>query len=378
MSGSRTEGVVVVGAGPAGLGVAAGLSRRGHRAVVLERDRVFSSWRRGYRRLELNSSAGLSHLPGRRFRAAAGRWVSRDDYIAHGEAFRADLGLDVREGVEVRRIDSGGDGSHVLATSDGTLHARVVVVATGLNATPVVPSWPGADGFTGTLLHSAGYRAPDGWAGREALVVGGGNSGLDIAADLAAGGARPVRLAIRTPPHIVGRELLGLPNDVWGVALRPLPPRAVDAIAAAVRRTSLPDLERLGLPAPPVGLGTSVARGRITTVDPGDGVARIRAGEVEVVGAVEAFDGPEVLLRGGRRVAPALVVAATGYRSGLSGLVGHLGVLGPDGRPRVPAAEPALPGLWLLGFVHPISGNLRELRLDAGRVAAAVAASGRV
>jgi hypothetical protein len=84
-----------------------------------------------------------------------------------------------------------------------------VVVATGLNATPVVPPWPGADGFTGTLLHSAGYRAPDGWAGREALVVGGGNSGLDIAADLAAGGARPVRLAIRTPPHIVKRELLG-------------------------------------------------------------------------------------------------------------------------------------------------------------------------
>jgi hypothetical protein len=107
-------------------------------------------------------------------------------------------------------------------------------------------------------------------------------------------------------------------------------------------------------------------------------VARIRAGDVEVVGAVEAFDGPEVLLRGGRRVAPALVVAATGYASGLSGLVGHLGVLRPNGRPRVPAAEPSLPGLWLLGFIHPISGNLRELRLDAGRVAAAVAASGRV
>ena len=366
--------VVVIGAGPAGLGVAAALRRRGRPAVVLDRDRVFSSWRRGYRRLELNSSAGLSHLPGRRFPRAAGRWVPREEYVAHGDAFRDEHGLDVREGVDVHRIDPRADGGFDLATSDRPCRARAVVVATGLNARPVVPAWPGAEDFPGTLLHSARYEAPDGWAGREVLVVGGGNSGLDIAADLAAGGARPVRLAIRSSPHIVPRELLGVPNDVWGVALRPLPTRVVDLIGAAMRRTSLPGLERLGLPAPRVGLGTSVARGRITTVDPGDGLARIRAGDVEVVGAVEGFDGPDVLLRGGRRVTPALVVAATGYASGLAGLVGHLGVLGTDGRPRAGAAEPALPGLFLLGFVHPISGNLRELRLDASRIAAALAA----
>jgi cation diffusion facilitator CzcD-associated flavoprotein CzcO len=205
-------------------------------------------------------------------------------------------------------------------------------------------------------------------------VVGGGNSGLDIAADLAAGGARPVRLAIRTPPHIVRRELLGVPNDVWGVALRPLGPPAIDRVGRLVRRVGMPGLERLGLPEPRIGLGTSVARGRISTVDPGDGLARIRAGQVEVVGEVRAFDGRHVLLRGGRRLAPALVVAATGYRSVLPGLVGHLGVLDAAGRPRTQGAAPALPGLWLVGFVHPISGNLRELRLDGRRVAAAVAA----
>jgi len=365
--------VVVVGAGPAGLGVAAELGRRGVEAVVLERDRAMSSWRRGYDRLELNSSAALSHLPGRRLPARAGRWLSRDAYVAHGEALRAARRLDVREGVGVRRIDRADDGSFRLATSAGPVEARAVVVATGLNAVPRIPAWPGAEGFTGTLVHASAYRSAEGWAGREALVAGGGNSGLDIAADLAAGGAHPVRLAIRTPPHIVGRELLGVPNDVWGVALRPLPARAVDLVGAAVRRVRQPDLERLGLPRPRAGLGTSVARGRITTVDQGDGLARIRAGQVEVVGAVERLDRAAVVLRGGRRVAPALLVAATGYLSGLPGLVGHLGVLGPEGRPRVRAARPALPGLWLIGFVHPISGNLRELRLDARRIAAAIA-----
>jgi len=366
--------VAVVGGGPAGLGVAAGLRRRGREAVVLERDRVMSTWRRGYDRLELNSSAALSHLPGRRFPPEAGRWVSRDAYVAHGEALRDARRLDVREGVEVRRIDHATDGGWLLATSSGPVGARAVVVATGLNAVPRIPPWPGAEGFAGTLLHASAYRSAEGWSGRDVLVAGGGNSGLDIAADLAAGGASPVRLAIRTPPHIVGRELLGVPNDVWGVALRPLPARAVDLIGAAVRRATQPDLDRLGLRRPPAGLGTSVARGRITTVDQGDGLARIRAGQVEVVGAVEALDGAHVVLRCGRRLAPALVVAATGYASGLPGLVGHLGVLGPGGRPRVAAARPALPGLWLLGFVHPISGNLRELRLDAGRIAAAIAA----
>jgi hypothetical protein len=149
----------------------------------------------------------------------------------------------------------------------------------------------------------------------------------------------------------------------------------VDRIGSVVRRVSLPGLERVGLPEPPIGLGTSVARGHISTVDPGDVIPRIRAGEIEVVGAVERFDGARVVLRGGRRVTPALVVAATGYATVLPGLVGHLGVLDAGGRPRVSGAAPALPGLWLVGFVHPISGNLRELRLDAGRVAAAVAAA---
>lgn len=367
-----TDPVLVIGAGPGGLAVAAALGRRGVPAVVLERDEVASSWRRHYDRLHLHTTRRLSGLPGLPIPRRAGRWVSRDDLVEYLEEYVEHHGLQVRTGVEVTRLDRV-DGSWQLHTSDGTLTASEVVVACGFNHTPVPPRWPGVERYPGEVLHARDYRHAAPYRGRDVLVVGSGNTGAEIAVDLVEGGASRVRLAVRTTPHIVRRANLGWPSQGTGILVRRLPVRLVDRIARVVERTSVPDLSAHGLPRATTGLYSRVKEGALPIQDVGL-VAAVQAGRVEPVAAVESFDGPEVLLADGSRITPEVVLAATGYQRGLEPLVGHLGVLDARGCPTAQGSRtaPSAPGLWFLGYTNPISGMLRELRLDAVRIARAV------
>ncbi|UUU40662.1 flavin-containing monooxygenase [Streptomyces sp. NBC_00162] len=375
--------VYVIGGGPGGLAAAAALRARGVRAVVVEKsDEVGASWRRHYDRLHLHTTRRLSALPGLAMPRRFGRWVSRDDVVRYLEKYAEFHELEVVTGVEVTHIESngndgsGGNGGWTLhATGGRVLTAAAVVVATGFNHTPRLPDWPGRDTYTGQLSHAADYRNPTPYAGLDVLVVGVGNTGAEIAVDLVEGGAARVRLAVRTAPHIVRRSTAGWPAQRTGILVRRLPVRLVDRLGALVARVSVPDLSAYGLPRPGTGLYSRVEEGAIPVQDVGL-IDAVRAGRVEPVAAVEAFDGAEVVLADGSRITPDAVVAATGYRRALEGLVGGLdGVLDERGRPRTLGAHtPAhAPGLYFTGFSNPISGMFREMARDAEKIAKAVA-----
>ncbi len=373
--------VHVVGGGPGGLSVAHALRARGVRAVVLERsERVGDSWRRHYDRLHLHTTRRRSALPGLPMPRRFGRWPSRDDVVRYLEKYAEHHRLEIVTGVEVSRIERSEDGAGWLlrATGGRELTGAAVVVATGFNHTPRVPDWPGRDTYTGELLHASQYRNPKPFAGRDVLVVGVGNTGAEIAVDLVEGGASRVRLAVRTPPHIVRRSTAGWPAQYSGILVRRLPVPLVDRISRLQARVAVPDLSEHGLPRPETGLYSRVLEGAIPVQDVGL-IDAVRAGSVEVVAAVKGFEEGEVLLTDGERIAPDAVIAATGYERGLEGLVGHLGVLDERGRPVVHGARtPAgAPDLYFTGFTNPISGNLREMALDAQRIARAVARSGK-
>jgi len=373
--------VHVVGGGPGGLSVAHALRARGVRAVVLERsERVGDSWRRHYDRLHLHTTRRRSALPGLPMPRRFGRWPSRDDVVRYLEKYAEHHRLEIVTGVEVSRIERSEDGAGWLlrATGGRELTGAAVVVATGFNHTPRVPDWPGRDTYTGELLHASQYRNPKPFAGRDVLVVGVGNTGAEIAVDLVEGGASRVRLAVRTPPHIVRRSTAGWPAQYSGILVRRLPVPLVDRISRLQARVAVPDLSEHGLPRPETGLYSRVLEGAIPVQDVGL-IDAVRAGSVEVVAAVKGFEEGEVLLADGERISPDAVIAATGYERGLEGLVGHLGVLDERGRPVVHGARtPAgAPDLYFTGFTNPISGNLREMALDAQRIARAVARSGK-
>lgn len=373
--------VYVVGAGPGGLATAAALRRRGVRAVVLERTRTLgASWRGHYDGLRLHTTRGMSALPGLPMPRAYGRWVSRDDMVRYLERYAEVHDLEIVYGVAVSRIERGGDAEWVLhATGGRRLTTRAVVVATGRHHTPYLPDWPGLAAWPGDLRHSGAYRSPAPYQGKDVLVVGAGNSGTEIAAELAShsGGAARVRLAVRTAPHLVRRSVAGWPAQATGVLVRRLPVWPADRLLRMLERVTVPDLSPYGLPRPATGPYTRLRRDGIPPVHDTGLVDAVREGRVEPVAAVESFteDG-EVVLTDGTRLRPDAVIAATGYRRALGPLVGHLGVLDGAGRPRVHGARtaPKAPGLYFTGFTRPLSGELRELALNARRIARAVAA----
>ncbi|MGW4867252.1 flavin-containing monooxygenase [Streptomyces chartreusis] len=369
--------VYVIGGGPGGLSVAHALRARGLRAVVLEKsDRVGASWRRHYDRLRLHTTRRLSALPGLPMPRRFGRWVTRDDVVRYLEKYAEHHDLEIVTGVEVSRVEPAPDGSGWLlrATGGRELTGAAVVVATGHNHTPRIPHWPGRDTYTGEFLHAGEYRNPAPYAGRDVLVVGIGNTGAEIAVDLVEGGASRVRLAVRTVPHIVRRSTAGWAAQFTSILVRRLPVGLVDRLARPMAKLSVPDLAEQGLPRPDSGLYSRVREGAIPVLDVGL-IDAVRKGRIEIVAAVDGFEGEKVVLADGTRVSPDVVVAATGYVRALEDLVGHLGVLDEHGRPvvrgrRTPADAP---GLYFTGFTNPISGNLREMAIDAQKIAKAIA-----
>jgi putative flavoprotein involved in K+ transport len=366
---------VVIGAGPAGLAAGAMLRRSGIETLIVERaDRVGSSWGAHYDRLRLHTVRWLSGLPGLRIPRTYGKWVARDDVQRYLGLYAEHHQLPVRLRTEVLRLERQPH-RWLLTTTGGALTARWVVIATGFNREPFLPDWAGRDDFTGELIHSSRYRNPRPYVGRTVLVVGTGNSGAEIAADLAENGARAVWLAIRTPPNILRRDVGGFPSQVLGLLMRPLPIALVDRLTALAQRITVGDLARYGLSRPPRGMYRRlVDDGIIPILDVGL-IEAVKEQRVSIVGAVEGFEGAQVVLADGQRLRVDAVIAATGFRRGLEPLVGALGVLRRNGLPAVhgPRTHPDAPDLYFIGYSNPLSGNLRELGIDSKQVARDIA-----
>ena len=372
---SRADPVLVIGGGLAGLGTAAMLERRGVPALVLERSaHVGESWRNRYPSLRLNTLRWMSSPKGHRMPRRYGRWPTRDQVIEYLEEYAREERLQIEFNTEARRITRR-DGRWAVETSGGELEVPAVVVAVGYDHDPLIPEWPGKEEFAGELIHAAAYRGPEPFLGRDVLVVAPGNTGSEISADLVRNGARRVRAAMRSTPCVVRREWFGVPTPLIGAPMDYLPTRLVDRATPIIQRLMIGNLAKIGFGPPTHGLATEIRERKVAPVVDAGFVDALKRGQVELVPAVEAFEGADVILADGSRLQPEVVIAATGYRRGLEPLVGHLGVLEPSGEPvgaGNPAA-PALPGLYFVGYGLWIRGQLPRTSRDARRVARAIA-----
>jgi cation diffusion facilitator CzcD-associated flavoprotein CzcO len=333
--------------------------------VFDQADRVVSSWRSRYDGLRLNTWRRFSHLPGRPFPEGTPAFPSRDQVIEHFERHAGEAGIELRLGTRVERIDRG-DGEWVVRTSEGQHRSPQVIVALGHEQAPFIPDWPGRDAFEGALLHSSQYRNARPFEDQRVLVVGPGSSGMEIAHELAEGGAARVWLAVRTPPNILLRQGPGpVPGDLIGTWLWHLPTGVADRIARFARRMDLGDMTEYGLPAPEHGVFTDVrTRGKVPAIVDAEVIEAIKDGRIEVAAAVESLDSSGVELADGKRLEPESVICATGYRRELEPLLGHLGVLGERGMPKATGPRPAAEGLRFIGYL-PRPGGLGYMGKEA-------------
>ncbi|MFE7134273.1 flavin-containing monooxygenase [Streptomyces sp. NPDC057638] len=354
--------VVVIGGGQSGLAAAYALLRRGLRPVVLEASqRMAGSWPRYYDSLVLFSPVWYNSLPGLPFDGDPDHYPRRDEVVSYLSAYAARLDADLRTGHRVRAVRRAGPGSGTgpgfgsgpgfeVETEEGDpVLARAVVAASGSFGRPHRPGLPGLTGFTGTVLHAAEYRVPAPFAGQRVIVVGAGNSALQIAVELSA--VARVTLATRAPIQYAPQCVLGRDLHFW--------------------------LARLGFDRAPLG---RVLRNPPTppVIDDGRYRAAVTRGEPDQRPLFTGADGTKVTWADGTREEVDTIVLATGYRPDLPYLAALDGALAPDGRPRqrggIALAHPELAYVGLEWQHSATSNSLRGSGRDATRIARRLAA----
>jgi cation diffusion facilitator CzcD-associated flavoprotein CzcO len=367
--------VLIVGAGPAGLAVAASLKRRGVPFVIIEAGTgIGASWRAHYERLCLHTVKAHSALPGLAFAADVPRFPTRAQVIAYLESYAATFGIAPQLNTRLERARPATEnGAWDVETTDGAYRVRHLVMATGLNRRPVRPSWPGENDYRGRILHSVDYCSGAPFSGQRVMFVGMGNTGAEIALDLHEHGARAT-ISVRTPANILPREFLGTPLQVTALRMTRLPVWLRDRMGRFTARMAFGDLSAFGLPAPAYGPATQMRTyGRTPVLDVGT-VQRIRAGDIAVVPGIESFTATGIRCSDGRTVEADVVILATGYRAALHELIDAPGLIDDDGAPRLEVAgNPAARTIHFIGYRNTMTGLLRQVGIDAESVARAIA-----
>jgi cation diffusion facilitator CzcD-associated flavoprotein CzcO len=367
--------VLVIGAGPAGLAVSACLIRHGRRPQVIEKaGSVGASWHAHYRRLHLHTVSRHSSLPFVPFPPGSPRYVPRQQVADYLESYARQFEIAPSCGEEAVAITRHDERWETLCRGGASFVSRHVVVATGANNVPNVPTFPGQQDYRGRLMHSRDYGDATPFAGQRVLVVGMGNTGAEIALDLAEQGVE-VALAVRSPVNLVHRDVLGRPTQVTSMMLARLPTRMGDAVARVLRDLTVGDLGRYGLRTSSVSpLRQLREEGHTPVIDVGT-LAMIKRGRIGVRRGIERFTLDGVQFADGRPEPYDAVILATGYRPGLADLFPGVRLeVDANGMPPQPAGTGELAGVFFVGFdVRQPGGLLRTIGQQAMQVADQIA-----
>ncbi|KAL9167962.1 hypothetical protein ABFS82_05G130600 [Erythranthe guttata] len=366
-------GAVIVGAGPSGLAAAACLADRGVPSLVLERsDCIASLWKhKTYDRLKLHLPKKFCELPLMAFPRDFPKYPGKQQFVEYLEAYakRFEIRPIFNQSVVAAEFDGDLGFWKVRTAAEVEYVCRWLVVATGENAEAVVPEIEGADEFGGEVVHTSEYRSGDVYTGKKVLVVGCGNSGMEVCLDLCNHNAIP-SLAVRDTVHILPHEMLGI--STFGLSMRLLkwfPIRVVDQILLVASRLLIGDTGRVGLTRPSVGpLELKSLTGKTPVLDVGT-LDKIKSGHIKVCPGIKRVRHQSVEFVDGITRDFDAIVLATGYKSNVPTWLKESEMFSEkDGFPKKPFPNgwKGKSGLYSVGFTK---RGLMGTSMDARNIA---------
>ncbi|CAL4952471.1 unnamed protein product [Urochloa decumbens] len=364
---------LIVGAGPAGLAVAACLTMRDVPYALLERHGCIASlWRhRTYRRLRLHLPKQYCELPQMPFPASYPEYPSREQFLDYLEEYLRYFGIRpffrqevvsaefdgefwcvrTKDVIVAAGIDGGNEEAVLASAGTSEYRSKWLVVATGENAEPVLPEIDGIDMFKGEVMHSCEYRSGEGYQGKKVLVVGCGNSGMEVSLDLSNHNVH-TSMVVRDTVHVLPREIMGLSTfrlSLW--LLMYLSVQTVDRILLLLTRLVLGDTAQFGIPRPSIGpMELKQVCGKTPVLDVGT-ISKIKSGDIKVLPGIQSFREHGVEFIDGRIEDFDVVILATGYKSNVPYWLKENSFFSEkDGFPRKPNEWKGKNGLYAAGF----------------------------
>jgi putative flavoprotein involved in K+ transport len=392
----RDPVVLIVGAGQAGLSLAARLRQLDVDTLIVDRlPRLGDNWRTRYHSLTLHNERFVNHLPYMPFPPTWPVYIPKDRLANWFESYADAMELNVWSGTGIAGggyDDARGEWAIRLARADGserTMRPRHVVFATGVSSIPVIPQLPGLDSFKGTAVHAGHFAGPEDWNGRNVLVVGTGTSGHDVAQELHAHGAH-VTMIQRSKTYVVSLKEAqsvyaiyseGIPFDDCDLLATAMPypvlQRSYQMSTAKSREIDKPLLDALEARGFRLHFGEDETGFQMMYLRRGGGYY-FNVGCSELIAAggiglmqyadIERFVPEGARLKDGRVVPADLIVLATGYRNQqdavrvtlgdtIAGRIGPVWGFDDNGELRNMWRRTAQKGLWFT------AGSLAQARI---------------
>ena len=367
---------LIIGAGPAGLAVAGRLRHQKLPFEIVEQtDKVGWAWHNHYDRLHLHTVKQLSALPHLPFPESYPLYVPRAKVVEYLETYTTFFNIEPHFNTSIIKLENKKTYWVAQTKTDKVFHAENVVIATGVNRVPNVPTWQGQKAFKGTIIHSRDYKNPQPFKGKKVLIIGMGNTGAELAFDLSEHNVETT-IAVRNPISVVPRDLNGQPVQLTAKKLAKLPFGLGDWLGSKIRRVYMGDLSKYGIPlstmSPTVQLRET---GKTPVIDIGT-VKAIKEGKIKVIRNVDQFF-ENGIVSSGEKLAFDSVILATGYRAKIEDFVANIGAfLDKYGCPKGCIGTDDLQNLYFVGFDnYKTGGILGTIAADSETVVNAIAQS---
>jgi hypothetical protein len=356
---------LIIGAGPAGLAIAGQLRHEGLSFEILEQsDKIAPKWHQHYDRLHLHTVKERSGLPNQDFPEHYPQYISKNQLIEYFDQYALKFEIKPHFNTSVKSIYKNEAGWKVECSNSKTFEAENVIIATGLNRIPKIPTWKGQESFKGEITHASQYKNPNSFKDKTVLVIGMGNTGAEIALDLAEASIF-VGISVRSELVVVPRELFGKPVQQTGEKLARMPFGLGNLLSKLGPLIAFGNLKKYGLPISNISpTALRLIHGKTPTIDLGT-IEKIKVGKISVCKEIAAFEEDGVSFVDGTSQRFNAVILATGYYAQLDSILGkNHSSIDESGEPKMKIAQDK--GLYFIGYEkHTLGGILSTLKEDA-------------